>query len=69
MTTNKKKIFVTESMSQQGRELLHARDDIELIEFLASYYMAPLAEAYRTVIPAVARVDSTPSRPERSIFG
>jgi D-3-phosphoglycerate dehydrogenase len=33
MTTNKKKIFVTESMSQQGRELLHARDDIELIEF------------------------------------
>src|SRR6202047_3654148 len=33
MTTNKKKIFVTESMSQQGRALLHARDDIELIEF------------------------------------
>src|SRR6266576_198674 len=33
MTTNKKKIFVTESMSQQGRALLHARDDIELVEF------------------------------------
>jgi D-3-phosphoglycerate dehydrogenase len=33
MTTNKKKILVTESMSQQGRALLHARDDIELIEF------------------------------------
>src|SRR5258707_5280544 len=33
MTTNKKKILVTESMSQQGRSLLHARDDIELIEF------------------------------------
>src|SRR5882762_1047326 len=33
MTTNKKKIFVTESMSQQGRVLLKERDDIELIEF------------------------------------
>ena len=33
MATNKNKIFVTESMSQQGRALLHARDDIELIEF------------------------------------
>jgi D-3-phosphoglycerate dehydrogenase / 2-oxoglutarate reductase len=33
MATNKKKILVTESMSQQGRALLDARDDIELIEF------------------------------------
>jgi D-3-phosphoglycerate dehydrogenase / 2-oxoglutarate reductase len=33
MPTNKKKIFVTESMSQQGRILLKARDDIELVEF------------------------------------
>src|SRR5881397_2813274 len=33
MATNKKKIFVTESMSNQGRALLHARDDIELVEF------------------------------------
>jgi len=33
MATNKKKILVTESMSQQGRALLHARDDIELVEF------------------------------------
>jgi len=33
MATNKKKILVTESMSQQGRALLHARDDIDLIEF------------------------------------
>ena len=32
MATNKKKIFVTESMSQQGRVLLE-RDDIELVEF------------------------------------
>jgi D-3-phosphoglycerate dehydrogenase / 2-oxoglutarate reductase len=33
MATNKKKIFVTETMSQQGRALLSERDDIELIEF------------------------------------
>jgi D-3-phosphoglycerate dehydrogenase / 2-oxoglutarate reductase len=33
MTTNKKKILVTESMSQPGRALLKERDDIELIEF------------------------------------
>src|SRR5438309_3909786 len=33
MATNKKKILVTESMSQQGRALLNERDDIELIEF------------------------------------
>src|SRR5580704_9969759 len=33
MATNKKKIFVTESMSQQGRALLKERDDIEMIEF------------------------------------
>jgi D-3-phosphoglycerate dehydrogenase len=33
MTTNKKKIFVTETMSQGGRALLRERDDIELIEF------------------------------------
>ncbi len=33
MATNKKKIFVTESMSQQGRALLDARDDVELVEF------------------------------------
>ena len=33
MATNKKKIFITESMSLQGRALLHARDDIDLIEF------------------------------------
>ena len=33
MATNKKKILVTESMSQQGRALLNARDDIDLVEF------------------------------------
>ena len=31
--TNRKKILVTESMSQQGRALLNEREDIELIEF------------------------------------
>ena len=33
MATNKKKIFVTESMSQQGRALLKERDDVEIVEF------------------------------------
>jgi D-3-phosphoglycerate dehydrogenase / 2-oxoglutarate reductase len=33
MATNKKKILVTESMSQQGRTLLNEREDIELVEF------------------------------------
>jgi D-3-phosphoglycerate dehydrogenase len=33
MATNKKKIFITESMSEQGRVLLKARDDIEIVEF------------------------------------
>jgi D-3-phosphoglycerate dehydrogenase / 2-oxoglutarate reductase len=33
MGTNKKKIFITESMSQQGRVLLNERDDLEVIEF------------------------------------
>jgi D-3-phosphoglycerate dehydrogenase len=33
MATNKKKIFITESLSQPGRALLRERDDIELVEF------------------------------------
>src|ERR1700743_1624479 len=33
MATNKKKIFITESMSQPGRALLKERDDIEMIDF------------------------------------
>src|ERR1700678_3655143 len=33
MPTNKKKIFITESMSQLGRALLNARDDIETVDF------------------------------------
>src|SRR5258707_5454787 len=33
MATNKKKILITESFSQNGRALLSKRDDIEMIEF------------------------------------
>lgn len=33
MTTNKKKIFITESFSQAGRTLLQERDDLDLVEF------------------------------------
>jgi D-3-phosphoglycerate dehydrogenase / 2-oxoglutarate reductase len=33
MTTNKKKIFITQTMAPGGRALLAERDDIELIEF------------------------------------
>jgi D-3-phosphoglycerate dehydrogenase / 2-oxoglutarate reductase len=33
MGTNKKKIFITQTMSPSGRALLHECDDIELVEF------------------------------------
>lgn len=33
MTTNKKKILITESFSRAGRALLNAREDIELVKF------------------------------------
>jgi D-3-phosphoglycerate dehydrogenase len=33
MTTNKKKIFITQTMAPCGRALLTERDDIELVEF------------------------------------
>src|ERR1700676_3159826 len=33
MATNKKKILVTKTMSQEGRILLNEREDIELVEF------------------------------------
>jgi D-3-phosphoglycerate dehydrogenase len=33
MTTNKKKLLITESFSQQGRALLRERGDIEVIDF------------------------------------
>jgi len=31
---------------------------LQLVEFLASYYMAPVGEAFRNVIPSLARVES-----------
>src|SRR5580700_3114366 len=37
---------------------LFDRAHLQLMEFLATYYMVPLAEVYRSVIPAVARVES-----------
>ncbi|HLX38726.1 MAG TPA: primosomal protein N', partial [Candidatus Binataceae bacterium] len=37
---------------------LFDRAHLQMMEFLASYYMVPLAEVYRSVIPAVARVES-----------
>jgi primosomal protein N' (replication factor Y) len=37
---------------------LFDRAHLQLMEFLASYYMVSIAEAYRSVIPAVARVES-----------
>ncbi len=44
-------------------ELLEARplyDDVHLrlIEFMASYYMAPIGDAMRSVVPALARIES-----------
>jgi D-3-phosphoglycerate dehydrogenase / 2-oxoglutarate reductase len=33
MGTNKRKIFITQTMSPSGRALLHERDDVELVEF------------------------------------
>ncbi len=37
---------------------LFDRPHLELIAFLASYYMVPIADAWRSVIPAAARVES-----------
>jgi primosomal protein N' (replication factor Y) (superfamily II helicase) len=44
-------------------ELLEARPlfdpaHLQLVQFLASYYMAPSGEAFRNVLPALARVES-----------
>ncbi len=40
---------------------LFDRAHLQLMEFLASYYMVSIADAYRSVIPAVARVESRTS--------
>ena len=37
---------------------LFDRAHLQMMEFLSTYYMVPLAEVYRSVIPAVARVES-----------
>ena len=37
---------------------LFDRPHLQLMEFLASYYMVSIADTYRSVIPAVARVES-----------
>src|ERR1700721_2404716 len=37
---------------------LFDRAHLQLMEFLATYYMVSIADAYRSVIPAVARVES-----------
>ncbi len=37
---------------------LFDRPHLELLNFLASYYMAPIAEAYRSVVPGLARIES-----------
>jgi len=41
-----------------GERPLFDRAHLRLIDFLASYYMAGLSDAYRNVIPSVARVES-----------
>jgi primosomal protein N' (replication factor Y) len=40
---------------------LFDRAHLKLMDFLASYYMVSIADAYRSVIPAVARVESRAS--------
>ena len=37
---------------------LYDRPHLELLQFMASYYMAPLAAACHSVVPAIARVES-----------
>ncbi len=37
---------------------LFDRAHLQLLEFLGTYYMAPLAEVYRNVVPGIARVES-----------
>jgi primosomal protein N' (replication factor Y) (superfamily II helicase) len=37
---------------------LFDRAHLQLLEFVATYYMAPIAEVYRNVVPGIARVES-----------
>src|SRR5262249_49976166 len=55
---------------------LFDRQHLELMEFLSTYYMVSITEGFRSVIPAVARVESrtvyrlaaTPTPLERATF-
>jgi D-3-phosphoglycerate dehydrogenase / 2-oxoglutarate reductase len=51
MTTNKKKLLITESMSQQGRALFRERGDIETIEFPNMISAADFAELLQQQAP------------------
>src|SRR6516164_2906698 len=50
-TTNKKKIFVTQTMSPKARALLNERDDIELVEFPNLISSPDFAELLRQHAP------------------
>jgi D-3-phosphoglycerate dehydrogenase / 2-oxoglutarate reductase len=51
MTTNKKKLLITESMSQQGRALFRERDDIETVDFPNMISAADFAELLQQQAP------------------
>ncbi len=51
MTTNKKKLLITESMSQQGWSLFHKRGDIEAIEFPNMISAADFSKLLQTHAP------------------
>jgi D-3-phosphoglycerate dehydrogenase / 2-oxoglutarate reductase len=51
MTTNKKKLLITESMSQQGRALFRERGDIETVDFPNMISAADFAELLQQQAP------------------
>jgi D-3-phosphoglycerate dehydrogenase len=51
MATNKKKLLITESMSQQGWALFNARDDIETVEFSNLISAADFSRLIETQAP------------------
>jgi D-3-phosphoglycerate dehydrogenase len=51
MTTNKKKLLITESMSQQGRSLFRERGDIETVDFPNMISAADFAELLQQQAP------------------
>ena len=66
MATNKKKIFVTESLSQQGRALLDARDDIELVEFPNMISARDFEAKLRSTRRSMASPSAVPGSASRS---